>query len=523
MADNKKIKNVRAWKYGTLSVVLTALVLAAVILCNALVTMVASRYPLAFTMDLTEEGLYTISDECREFIDEYLNNDTADIKIYFCKERDQLDQDGEYVLMVRNLIERFEATYDSITVEYVDIFRDPAFARKYTTESGVSLYTSSIIVENEVTGQFRQLAPAAFFSTAQSTGELYGFRGEVTLTNAIIRVSGEAAPAVTFTSNHGEAVDASLASMLYDAGFEIKEVDLSTQEIPENTKMLVVCDPQKDFAGYFEEDGITPSEQTNEIQKVADYLLKKNHLVVMVDPDTPDLPNLRELLGEWGLDYQVGTRLYDFTNSIGTDGLSLVSQYYSDNNDESDEYESSAAYAIHKPLSTMSNPPKTIVRDCVPLKLDYSVASDVDITLCTSDTALAFNSTDGEVSDEDADQALGHGVYPLMAVSSQSEYIGEAGAQALQHTAVVLIGSTQIASDSFVGTGSYGNKEIFYQLARLMGSQNVPNGLEFKKFATQALDITAGEARAWTIVVSVIVPLAVGAVGFYVWRKRRHA
>ena len=54
MADNKKIKNVRAWKYGTLSVVLTALVLAAVILCNALVTMVASRYPLAFTMDLTE-------------------------------------------------------------------------------------------------------------------------------------------------------------------------------------------------------------------------------------------------------------------------------------------------------------------------------------------------------------------------------------------------------------------------------------------------------------------------------------
>jgi hypothetical protein len=86
----------------------------------------------------------------------------------------------------------------------------------------------------------------------------------------------------------------------------------------------------------------------------------------------------------------------------------------------------------------------------------------------------------------------------------------------------VLIGSTDFGADAYVGSGAYGNKEIFYQMARLMGSQKVPSGLDWKKFESEALSITAGEARTWTVVISVIVPLIVSAIGFSVWSKRRH-
>ena len=505
--------------HGGFSIVVSVLLIAVVILLNALLYSFAQKYPMSFKMDITEEGIYSISDEAKEFVKEYIEAEGAEYTIYFCKERDQIDGDGDLVVMVRNFIEIFAAQYDNVSVEYVDIYRNPSFAKFYTDQSQVELLTSHIIVQSK-NGQFRQLAPAAFFTTAQSTGEVYSFKGEITLTNAIIQVSGDEAPAVTFTIGHNESTNAALASTLYDAGFQIQYVDLATQEIPENTRMLIISNPTKDFAGI----DAAMAGGTNEIQKIADYLLTKNHLIVMVNPDTPDLPELRELLSEWGLDYMVGTRLYDFSNSLGTGGLTLSAKYYMGTGAEDDPYLSSAAYKMHSTVSTLPIPVKTILRNSVPIIINKDVERDVYPSLTTYDTALAFKSdmkVEGK-DDNNINQALGSGEYTLMAVSTDLEYVGEAGAQALQHTTVVLIGSTEFGADAYVGSGAYGNKEMFYQMARLMGSQKVPSGLDWKKFESEALNITAGEARTWTVIIAVIVPLVAAAVGFSVWSKRRH-
>lgn len=519
MSTNKKTSlSKKRMIHGGISIAISVLLVAIIILLNALLYSFAQKYPMSFKMDITEEGIYTISEEAKEFVKEFIEAEGAEYTIYFCKEKDQLDGDGDYVVMVRDFIEVFAAQYDNVKVEYIDIFKNPSFAKFYTDQSQVELLTSHIIVQSN-NGQFRQLAPAAFFTTAESTGKVYSFKGEITLTNAIIQVSGEEAPAVTFTIGHNESTNITLASTLYDAGFRIEYVDLSTSEIPENTKMLIVSNPTKDFAGIHE----AMAGGTNEIQKIADYLLTKNHLIVMVNPDTPDLPELRELLSEWGLDYMVGTRLYDFTNSLGNDGLSLSAQYYMGTGAEDDPFMSSAAYKIHSSVSSLNVPPKTVLRNSVPLIINKDVQKDVYPSLTTHKTALAFKSDlSVDSDDESISQALGSGEYPIMAVSTELEYVGEAGAQALHHTSVVLIGSTEFGADAYVGTGAYGNKEIFYQMARLMGSQKVPSGLDWKKFESQALNITAGEARTWTVVISVIVPLIVGIVGFAVWSKRRH-
>ena len=515
---NKSTLSKKKLLHGGFSVIVSVLLIAIVILLNAIIYSLAQKYPMSFKMDITEEGIYTISDEAKEFVKEYIEAEGAEYTIYFCNERDQIDSDGDYVVMVRDFIEVFASQYDNVSVEYVDIFRNPSFAKFYTDQSQVELLTSHIIVQSN-NGQFRQLAPAAFFTTAQSTGQIYSFKGEITLTNAIIQVSGEEAPAVTFTIGHNESTNAALASTLYDAGFQIQYVDLATQEIPESTRMLIISNPTKDFAGI----DAAYAGGTNEIQKIADYLLTKNHLIVMVNPDTPDLPELRELLSEWGLDYMVGTRLYDFTNSLGNDGLSLSAKYNMGTGEEDDPYISTAAYKIHSSVSELAIPPKTILRNSVPLIINKDVEKDVFSSLTTYSTALAFKS-DVNIAgqDDNINQALGSGEYPIMAVSTDLEYVGEAGAQALHHTTVVLIGSTEFGADAYVSTGAYGNKEIFYQMARLMGSQKVPSGLDWKKFESEALNITAGEARTWTVIIAVIVPLAVAIVGIAVWSKRRH-
>jgi len=516
--NNKSTLSKKKLMHGGFSVIVSVLLIAVIILLNAVLYSLAQKHPMSFKMDITEEGIYTISDEAKEFVKEYIEAEGAEYTIYFCKEKDQIDSDGDLVVMVRDFIEIFAAQYDNVHVEYVDIFKNPSFAKYYTDQSQVELLTSHIIVQSK-TGQFRQLAPAAFFTTAQSTGEVYSFKGEITLTNAIIQVSGDDAPAVTFTIGHNESTNAALASTLYDAGFQIQYVDLATGEIPENTRMLIISNPTKDFAGI----DAAMAGGTNEIQKIADYLLKKNHLIVMVNPDTPDLPELRELLSEWGLDYMVGTRLYDFTNSLGNKGLALNAKYYAGTGAEDDPYLSSAAYKMHSSVSTLNIPVKTILNNAVPLIINKDVQRDVYPSLTTYETALAFKSDmTVDNKDDSINQALGSGEYPIMAVSTDLEYVGEAGAQALHHTTVVLIGSTDFGADAYVGSGAYGNKEIFYQMARLMGSQKVPSGLDWKKFETQALSITAGEARTWTVIIAVIVPLIASGVGFAVWSKRRH-
>ncbi|OGO91493.1 MAG: hypothetical protein A2Y17_05950 [Clostridiales bacterium GWF2_38_85] len=486
-------------KYGSLSLAFVAVVLVAIVLLNLIISLVEQKTSL--NIDLTDTGVYSVSAAAKAFIEDI---DTP-ITIYFCKERDKLDADGDAVLMVRNLIEEFGKEFDNITVKYIDIIKDKEQADKWQKESTTSIQTYSIIVEG-ANGQFRHLYPAGFFVTAESTGDLYGFKGEVTLTNAIIQVSGEEQPVVAFTTGHTEDISVNqLMVTLVESGFSVQVVDLTKdEEIPENTKILFINNPKYDFQGYSaEQDG-----GVNEIDKLAAFMNDFNHIIVTVNPDTPELPELSEFLSEWGLGWQTNTQIIDTKGAAtGADSAAtrLIAQYVTDDTN-------TAAYQVIKSLVTMASTPRTIFNNSVPLIVtEPTNGSTVATSFTSAATAIAYK--DDEEVDSDA--------MPLMAVASKQKYIGEAGAQALIYSTVVLIGSTDLGADNYV-TGQYGNKEVFYSLARIMGSERVPNGLEFKRFYDQGLTIDQSTAETLTIVLCAVGPLFVAIIGFIVFLKRRH-
>ena len=154
MSNKKSTLSQKRLIHGGFSIIVSVLLVAVIILLNAILYSFAQKNPLAFKMDITEEGIYSISDEAKEFIKEYIEADGAEYTIYFCKEKDQIDSDGDLVVMVRDFIEVFAAQYDNINVEYVDIYRNPSFAKYYTDQSQVELLTSHIIVQSK-NGQFR--------------------------------------------------------------------------------------------------------------------------------------------------------------------------------------------------------------------------------------------------------------------------------------------------------------------------------------------------------------------------------
>ena len=64
----KNILNTRKFKHGSVSVALTVLIIAAVVILNVIASALATRFSWMY-IDMTAEGLYTLSDECISLLD----------------------------------------------------------------------------------------------------------------------------------------------------------------------------------------------------------------------------------------------------------------------------------------------------------------------------------------------------------------------------------------------------------------------------------------------------------------------
>ena len=334
---------------------------------------------------------------------------------------------------------------------------------------------------------------------------MYGFKGELTLTNAIIQVSGESRPIIAFTQGHSEISQQNtiLAATLEEAGFSLINVDLSEEDIPDETRILFINSPEYDFAGYADEK----AGGVNEIDKLADFMVDFNHIMVTVDPEKPELPELAQFLSEWGLGWQVNTQIVDTKGSstgLNSKATRLIAEFAGE--------DGTAAYQVHKTLSEMASPPRILFNNATPIVISEPTNnSTAEVAFTSKDTAVSYKNS----------LEVDRGKIPLMGVSSKSRYEGKAGEQVLTYSTIVLIGSTDFGGDDYVN-GIYGNNEVFYSLARIMGSKRVPNGLEFKKLFDQTLTIEQSTAETLTIALSAIGPLFVAIIGFIVFLKRRH-
>ena len=87
MSNNKSTLSKKKLIHGSFSIVISVLLIAVIILLNAVLYSLAQKFPMSFKMDITEEGIYTISDEAKKFVKEYIEAEGAEYTIYFCKEK----------------------------------------------------------------------------------------------------------------------------------------------------------------------------------------------------------------------------------------------------------------------------------------------------------------------------------------------------------------------------------------------------------------------------------------------------
>jgi len=270
-----------AMRGGSYSLIITAIVLAIVIVVNIFM----SSLPSAKTkFDISASKLYSITSNTKAVV----NNLTQDVTIYWIVQADKEDD------VIENLLSKYESLSDHIRVvkRNPDVY--PTFAEQYTDEK---VKNNSLVVESG--GRSRYISyddiyvtETNIYSYTYSTS----FDGEGAITSAIDYVTREELPQLYVLEGHGEpGLPSTFKDQIEKDNIEVKTLSLlKVDAIPEDAAAVMIYAPSSDISD-------------KEKDMLAEYVEKGGKLFVAAGP-TKDgvLENLYGLLADYSVKVNEG-------------------------------------------------------------------------------------------------------------------------------------------------------------------------------------------------------------------------
>lgn len=488
----------RKFRYGSVAVVFTVIFVAFVLILNLILTLAGREYSLY--ADLTKEEFYTVSDASKE----QLKDIKQPVEIVFFQKREAIGEPsgGNPLGYVKYLAEEYAKSFNFVKVKYVDMLGSPALANSYKSSTNDNIKTTSVVINCPSTAKKKIVQVNGFF-TFKDDSTVYGFNGERRITSCILQVADTDKSKAYFTTGHNEYLSGTILNMLLEQGYEVDAIDLSTQNIPADTDLIIINQPSKDFAGMNAEN----EGAANEIEKIKNFIQKDFGDVILTLPavradgtgTTPDLPELRELMEEnFGITYTSASVIADTTaNSVDKEGLMLVAKPAGET--------TSFEYQMHKSVTEKNI--KIIAPYCLPLEIIGNPDKFTAPVLVSSETSV--------MQGADSTVAVNAPNTPLVAVSSKIAYDENQN----EKRGSLLVASSLIFE--FVSNDSYGNADFFYGVLKTFGNSSVSLDIPAKPFRDDYLDITKKDATSTSVLITVTLPLIMLIVGVFVWVRRK--
>jgi hypothetical protein len=268
--------------------------------------------------DMNGSYVYDISESCKSYVAEHVvtaideTNEKLEasgqspekITVIFCDEEENVvaERTQKYVLdSVRELCRLFNGY---IEVEFLNVWENPSIASSY----GVTSHTDVVC---EFNGNHKVISLTDFYILdSYNSTTVTAYNGEKVLASSLMFVTQADTPVCYFTANHGEAMDDyELLRAVIEAGYAISYLDLSTEEIPDDCKLLVTFDPKQDL---IVSDGVSA---LSEVDKLNEYMNNGGKYMIFLSADTfvsGARANLEGFMAEWGIEYQ---------HETGSDGV----------------------------------------------------------------------------------------------------------------------------------------------------------------------------------------------------------
>lgn len=491
-------------RHGSITVLLTVVVLAIAILGNAIITALAMRYGWFVNMNPTL--LYSVTDNCYEFLDTYVVPETQKsgqkIEIIFCDDEDEILADGTQAFIHHTVSELKAAYPDMVEVSYLNVWENPKIARSY----GVTASTSVIVKCDD---NFRVCKLTDFFMfSASDTSTPLAYNGEKRLAVAMKAVVTHDAPVCYFTLNHGEVFpDYSLMFAVTDAGYTISYLDALSFDIPDNCDLLVTFNPDQDFTDI---DGVSG---VSEIEKLDTYMQNGGKYMVFISADTfaaGGFANFEKYLSTWGVTFDHATSvagieecyaIRDLNHSLTTDGYTLVGKTPAEGTTGGD------IMANVNGTIRLSNATSISIADgFTPNNSGDYISGDYTLTPLLTTYAGADAWAGGRAVDRTSDG------YNLITLSQNKN----------NSSSLLVCTSTDFASEAAMQSGVYQNEAFLLTALGAMGKDDTPVKLTSQPFADDTIrTLTTRDARNLTLCLTIIPTALVLLAGTIILIRRK--
>lgn len=428
-------------------------------------------------IDTTPEGLYTLTDAMKSQLSyvDTLEDDGRAVRITFCADPDTLlsvDTTRVPYLMSLELADEF----DNVEVETVNVTYNPAAVQKYKPTSLSEIEPTDVIVSYG--DRYRVVSLERFW--VQNTSKVrWAYNGEYRMASIIMSVTSKNRPAAYFVTNHGESyydaenpssamsLDTSyLYDLLGERGLDVKTIDLSREEIPDDCVLLVINNPRTDFV--YDPDKIDSLGYVSESEKLDRYLVSRHGSIMVSKDHELSLPTFDAFLHEWGFDIQTGLVKDDenYMPSAGGDHSKILGMYNTDEN--------SYAHAIYGEFADLPSAPAMVFENTGFYKCSYAPATDMGeagTNIASRNYASLFRtSLSAKSYEQDADgvynRPSGEGEMHIAGVTTRLEmdsYTAE-----YKYSYLFCAPSAGFFSSELLGNTSYANYDIVSALVENM-------------------------------------------------------
>lgn len=481
---------------GTKTLILILLIIAVFIAINVGVQ------SLDLTpIDLTEEKLYTLTDESKERV----KGIEKDVNIYFVG---YSDDDSNL-----SLAKQYKDANERIVAEAVNAESRPDLVEKY----GIETDSSGIIVE--CGDHSKVLTEDELYTYDSSTYEQISI-AEEKLTSAILSVTADEIPKVYFLEGYSDfSLDENMYYLSIYLENEIMEVNtlniLSTGNVPDDCDTLVITSPTKDF------DDVATTAITDYINKGGNILWLNAAMATSVD-----LPNVNKILALYGVNpFEVGIiRETDTSKMIsGSPDLIIPTLGYSEITE--DLYSEGLIFA---------NPTKININEDELTSLNVE---ETDI-LTTSEgsyfrTDFTNSSDSSAEGEESASFVVGAQLEKTIQEATTAETTEESaeGTETTEETpeiksTLIIYGENYFTSDyQLTQNSQYPSIELAYNKDLVLNSLAYLTDREediTARKSTSTVTYTATEQQDTVVrIIIFAVPAVIILVGLIVWQKRR--
>ena len=487
-AEEEEIKS-RKFKYGTLATVFTIIFIVAVILVNVLLGYMTKRFVWEF--DMTKEGLFEISEDTKEVIDDL----ERDVLITVLADETDYRDSTELLSNLYEILQRYEALGGGkIKVRYISPNMNPKIFDQYNELGDLS--SNYIIVESDLRKTYFPPTSMYNMKVDQETNTTYyvGLRAEQRLTSALLFVTQETVNSAVYIRGHGEDYGLDeLSGLLVKMNYETSNIILAQEDIPEECNLIIISSPDTDYS----------KEETD---KLHEFFMRGGDAIISLTPQTStELTNLNILFEEWGVRYK-NQMILDQYQSLSGYPMYVVPTIASIEN-------------VTDKLNTRNY--FAIIPAAMPIEMTGTETASVKVRALTTSSAKSY-AKDLSAAFTNYDQTEEDEVGPFnMCVIS--EYV--VSDKNLNYTRSDLLFCTAgLISDSVLTpkASNFLNAQFIETVVDYISEYNDVVVIEDKNFESNTLNILTWQIRVVLWVVVIAMPLAILVIGIIIWSKRRH-